>query len=141
MNVETTSEYIRKRIDTFIFGSLKKCQAATPTKAQWDTHPDGPYKRFGIRPPVIIAEQTLQIIVSYCPELIAEQTAHLSHEELDSYLDGLEYIMGRITQHVLAGDDPELAMSKTENEFYDHAPEAQSFMSDVWSYVLDRDAL
>lgn len=134
MTVETRTETIRTRLDDFVFSKLKTCKAATPTREQWDTHPAGPYKRFGFRAPVIIDGPT--VIVSYCPELIAAQTEHLDPTELDEYLTGIEFIVGRMTQYVLVGDDAETATTKTENELYDRAPECMKFMNDVWSRTV-----
>lgn len=131
---------IKERLDKFIFTVLPGCKAATPTMEDWTRHPASPYKLFGFRAPVLITDDDpVTVIVSFCPELITHQTDYLDEGLLDDYLDGIEFILGRLAQYVIAGDDIEAAVTKVENEFHEKAPHMMSFMTDVWLTVMSKE--
>lgn len=52
------------------------------------------------------ADPSAQILVAYCPEILAEILAHLSDEDRSEYLNAVEYLCSRFIGSIERADDP-----------------------------------
>lgn len=112
------------------------CAAVTPSKESWTIYNlDAPY-RFGWMPPFHMDEdEPLLLMVSFCPELIAETTMWLDDESLGVYLDCIEAcIDGMVAQ---PESDPSVAYNRVQNMIYEVSPASLELVSQVEAKALD----
>lgn len=108
---------------------------ATPERGNWAV--TGPEARFGWMLPIIRPEDAEgpRVLVAYSPEIIAEQTADLDEQRLDTYLTGIEFLImthvGFIGQH-----EPDTARRMAEDALYDINPAALALMTDTQMKAL-----
>jgi hypothetical protein len=95
---DSRARQIQERLDAHFIGEVEVA-VATPEPAWWaENHPTvGSWASLGWGSPVPNSQHdpakgTSAIIVPYCPEVIDEQTAGLTDEELDEYLGVVVYV-------------------------------------------------
>lgn len=93
--------------------------------------------RYGWLAPVWLDHSRRQVIVPFCPEMIALLGDHLGDEEFDLYLSvGLQLIAGSIA--LLDDlDDPIERLHAAENQLLQLAPTAFPVLSDVQLHAID----
>lgn len=126
---------IRHRLADYVLNTLG-CAAVTPSKTAWTTFEiDGPY-RFGWMPPTQIEDDSpLMLIVSFCPELIAETTLWLDKDQLDQYLSTIEaFIDAMVTWPERSESD---VYGEVQDKYYTMMPEVLALVSQVEARAID----
>ena len=117
------AETIEHRLSAFARDRLG-CLVAIVDKDAWLGFPLPGHFRFGWMPPVQVSDPKAKngLLVLFSPRLIAEVTAHLTFDEIDSYLTIIEFVLAR---HVAqAGRPVEEINNEIEVELYETNPEA-----------------
>lgn len=134
IDIEERTEVVRVRLATYILRELG-CAAVTPLKEDWlDFNLDGPY-RFGWMPPVGLLPNNDLIVISFCPELVAETTAWLDDDDLEDYLAA---ISAHLTAFVTDMDaDVTEVFRRTQDDIAESAPSVLDLVSQVELRALD----
>ena len=123
---------------------------AFPPRAEWETYPLGPQYQSGWLPPVPFAGEP-RLLISFCPEIIAEQTEVLADiaaenddvtedELLEVYLSTIEFMLGRYIEWFDQQIPRAEITRRIEEDMYDHIPEAMQLLNEVQLQALDRKA-
>jgi hypothetical protein len=134
IDMEERVEVVRHRLATFVLRELG-CAAVTPLKDDWlDFNLDGPY-RFGWMPPVGLLSANELIVISFCPELIAETTAWLDDDALENYL----VVIGTYLSAFVADLDADQVevFRRTQDDLATSCPDALTLVSEVELRALD----
>lgn len=133
-NTGKRREAIIHRLASHILEDLR-CAVVTPSKQSWSFYQlSAPY-RFGWMPPVQVVDDTPALLVSFCPELIAETTAWLDDEQLDVYLTVVEaFIDAMVAQF---SEPVAEVYHRVQNSLYETAPDALALVSQVEVRALD----
>lgn len=128
--VPMTANAILEQLDHYFLHAIGgRVAAASLSKDEWialglcDTA-DG---RFGWTWPHTNPTNEDEILVAYCPEIIAEITAHLSAEGRQVYLDGVEFLCAGVIAHGLTLDIRQGLVSQLQDRF----PGTANLMADV----------
>ena len=134
IDIEERIEVVRVRLATYILRELS-CAVVTPMKEDWvDFNLNGPY-RFGWMPPVALLPAADLIVLSFCPELIAETTAWLDDDDLENYLVA---ISAHLTAFVADMDaDQTEVFYRTQDEMAVSCPHTAALVSQVELRALD----
>lgn len=134
MNSTERRKAITHRLAEHILVDLR-CAAVAPSKQSWvsyDLH--APY-RFGWMPPVQVIDDQPALLVSFCPELVAETTMWLSDEQLDTYLTVIESFIDALVAQFT--EPPTEVYTRIQDVLYEKAPEALALVSMVEARALD----
>ena len=147
-DINDRTRLIQNRLDELFLGSAHAAVSA-PDKESWESYPLPSQYRYGWLPPVKYDEPlapdalspVADLMVSYCPEIIAEQTVWLDDDGLDIYLSITETI---ILRHMtLMADEPDMSEEertrRVEEEIIDALASTDhlSFYSEVQMRILD----
>lgn len=115
-----------------LFFKRMRCGFAPMDKEAWEAMGLGHEFGFGWLPPMKVEHG---VIVSFCADVIAEQTAELDDVDFETYVGTIEH---RISRHVQWIDELDLDARriKVENELYEKAPAAFELISEVESAAL-----
>lgn len=131
---EPRATLIREILDRTVMHDLGLA-AATPEPTQWRDMDDviGPNGPFGLAWPIDHGDEDPDhpVLIGYCPEIIDEQTAHLSDEELQQYLDVLIFVITKSVANWTPDADRLTLVQRAENELYEAVPGAMDLVNSV----------
>lgn len=93
--------------------------------------------QFGWFPPMPIDDDPNLLIVTFSAELIADITAWLTNEQLDTYLGVVEMFLDAYIEAMESGTDANEARERAESELFDTDPDALALLSQVEARALD----
>lgn len=128
----------RKTITDRIAGHILtdlRCAAVTPSKNSWGLYDLAAPYLFGWMPPIQMVEDQPALLVSFCPELIAEITAWLDEEALDVYLTAIETFLDAMVAHY--SEPPAEVYQRVQNTLYEDSPAVLDLISQVEMRALD----
>lgn len=92
---------------------------------------------FGWFPPMALGGNAELTLVSFCPELMAEITAWLDDDQLDTYLWTIKELMDGYLEALMKGQSGDVARQKVESQIFDENPEALALFSQIELRALD----
>lgn len=124
------SDYIKAQLDHH-FMDMSGVAVSTPTEELWRALADGlgPQAVYGWSWPIDYDDPAM--LVPYCPEIIAEQTKHLTDDELEAYLKVIEWVCDGHCRLWFDEDDPAERQRRVEEEMYERFPGSL----DIWNAV------
>jgi hypothetical protein len=141
----TRPEIIRDAIIQMVTENMTNLFVSPCEAASWVSYPTAPWSRFGWRPPLaIVRDERVVLSIPICPDLIDQQTAHLSNDDLKKYLTVLSFLMSH-SAATLSGQDTvddstvQQAVWDAETELDATNPGAMRFLTEVCARILDHD--
>lgn len=114
----------------------RRCAVVCPSKKVATSFPiDG--HLFGWFPPLPLGEPSDLLVVSFCPELMAEITEWLSDSELERYLCTIEAVLDGYFDAATHGIDAEVARERIESDIFDKNPDTLALFSEIELRALD----
>lgn len=132
----SSKDLIRNTLTAHILENLG-CAVVCPSKEIVTQFPvDG--HLFGWFPPMPLADENSDLlIVSFCPELMAEITEWLTDDQLLMYLATIEALLSGYCDALQKGTSSEAARERVESEIFDASPEALTLFTEVEMRALD----
>lgn len=126
---------IMNRLSAHILNDLR-CATVTPSKRSWTLFDlAGPY-RFGWMPPVTIGDsEPPLLLISFCPDLLAETTMWLDDDALDTYLTATEAFLDAMV--AWPKGPPSQVYAQVQNSLYETSPGVLDLVSQVEMRALD----
>lgn len=131
----TRRDLIRNRLSAHLLEE-RGCAVVCPSKDAVVAIPITGHL-FGWFPPMPIDDDNSLLVVSFCPELMAEVTDWLDDEELDIYLWTIEVLMDSYLDALAEGLEPDAMRQRVESELLDSEPDAMALLSQVELRALD----
>lgn len=144
--LEDRIESIRQRLDLAFLQAYDDdgnmlCAISTPPKEVWEQMAVPPRYRYGYLPPINYEDPPT--LVSYCPEVIAEQTLDFDDEELNFYLDNVEFQIFMHMSYLLDGDPEELEpvsdrQARVEDALHESHPDSLMVFLSMQADILSK---
>jgi hypothetical protein len=131
----TRRDLIRNRLSAYLL-EVQCCAVVCPPKETVLAIPVVGHL-YGWFPPMPIDGDNNLPLVSFCPELMAEITAWLDDEQLDTYLWTIEVLFDGYLDAMAEGHDPAAMREKIESELFDLHPESLTLLSQIELRALD----
>lgn len=94
--------------------------------------------RFGFIPPVMLDAEKRQVIVGFCPEVIADTTAMFDDDDFEIYLSCMLQLTAASASLLDELPDAQDRLRRAEEGLVTIAPEAFSVVSDVQFSAIER---
>lgn len=125
---------IRNRLAAFLL-EAQGCAVVCPNRSSWQAFSlNGPY-RFGWAPPMPVDDDSMLLVVPFCPELMAATTAHLADDDLNDYLGTVEFFMRGFIG--CFGQDVVELRQRLEDRLLATNPKTLTLLSAVEAHALD----
>lgn len=137
MDLAERTQYVNDRFDD-TFRVRAQMAVAMPPREDWEEMPLGPEHQYGWIPPIHLTEDEPRLMISVCPEIIAEQTMFLEDAEFEQYVRFIIFLIGRHIQWFDQGLSYRDLQNKFEEELLEKAERPFRFWSEVQLEILDR---